>query len=308
MDDAHLHERRIKPAPNRPLRAWCAPRMGFVLAALGLWALLPPAVYAADSACRCAPQPLAEYFERAQVVLAAEVVSVEDVQVGADAPPQRIARVRTLRSFKNAAGLGDVRIELGSTCGSPALEPGERYWIFGTQRPAEFDVWIGACDGSRTTSEGFADVEADEVAEALQALAKDVRCKGPAAAEIARKIRLEKVRAGGDAIDGLRSPNGAYAFTIENPSGVARPPRVAILTADHERDRRLRLSLHGVADPVRAEWINEKLIYVRVSWSRTLRTDIVLDVEAGAVLVADSALVDPDSGRLSWLESDCTEP
>jgi hypothetical protein len=85
------------------------------------------------------------------------------------------------------------------------------------------------------------------------------------------------------------SPNGAYAFEVENPTSVQRPPRVATVTVEVERDYRLTLRLHGVAEPVQAEWVNEKLVFVRAAWSPSVFVDVILDVEAEELIYAEAA-------------------
>jgi hypothetical protein len=57
---------------------------------------------------------------------------------------------------------------------------------------------------------------------------------------------------------------------------------------DVERDYRLALRLHGVAEPVQPEWTNEKLIFLRVAWSSTSFTDLILDVEAEKLIYSEA--------------------
>lgn len=260
------------------------------------------------AACRCEPRPLAAYFNRAQVVAQVEVLSVEAVPATGRRGTHRRARIRVLHDHKNAAGAGDLLTELTPEQCGLALEIGRRYWIFATQHPGNTDLEVGACDGSREIDRGFEDVEAPHVAPRLSQLAAETACPSPTASEIAGKIRLDAVPRERNPHSATLSPNGAYQFWLDNPTAVQRPPRIAAITIDNEREQHLRLSLHGVAEPVHAAWVNEKLVYVRAAWSPTLRTDVIVDVEAETILVADTAAVDPVTGETTWLDADCSAP
>ena len=202
-------------------------------------------------ACRCAPQTLAEYFQRAGVVMQVRVEQVEIMGNGVgdgDGHAHRRAQFTRLQDYKNAAGVDSLRTALdGAACGL-ALQPGARYWIFGTLAPGSTQVRTGSCDGSRPIDQGFTDVAADAVHEVLLEQRRALDCPSPAPAEIAARLQLTAVPRAETAITtGERSPNGAYAFWIENPSPVQRPPRIAKLLIDREREEQLELRLHGIA-------------------------------------------------------------
>ncbi|MDP1544285.1 MAG: hypothetical protein Q8L99_14160 [Polycyclovorans sp.] len=260
-------------------------------------------------ACRCAPQTLAEYFQRAGVVMQVRVEQVEIMGNGVgdgDGHAHRRAQFTRLQDYKNAAGVDSLRTALdGAACGL-ALQPGARYWIFGTLAPGSTQVRTGSCDGSRPIDQGFTDVAADAVHEVLLEQRRALDCPSPAPAEIAARLQLTAVPRAETAITtGERSPNGAYAFWIENPSPVQRPPRIAKLLIDREREEQLELRLHGIAAAASAQWVNEKLVLVRVPWSRHLRSDVLVDVERAAILSVDSARLD-ETGRVrDWLDADC---
>ena len=87
--------------------------------------------------------------------------------------------------------------------------------------------------------------------------------------------------------EGDRSPNGAYRVWTRNPSIRDTPPRTATVIVDVERDQTLWIELHDVASPVVPTWINEKLLFVRAWWSRLIGIDVLIDVEAGALVYAE---------------------
>ncbi len=255
-------------------------------------------------ACRCVPQSLAEYFERADVVMQVRIDHVEIVEDG-DGRTHRRARFTRLHDYRNGAGVDSLRTAVdGAACGLD-LKQGARYWIFGTLAPGSTQVRSGWCDGSRPAEQDFTDVAADAVHAALLERRHALDCPSPAPAEIAARLQLATVPRADAAITGPRSPNGAYAFTLENPSQVQRPPRIAKLLIDHERDQLLELRLHGVTAAASALWVNEKLLLVRVPWSPHLRSEVLVDVERAAILSVYSAALD-DVGRVQrWLDADC---
>ena len=221
-------------------------------------------------ACRCAPQTLAEYFQRAGVVMQVRVEQVEIMGNGVgdgDGHAHRRAQFTRLQDYKNAAGVDSLRTALdGAACGL-ALQPGARYWIFGTLAPGSTQVRTGSCDGSRPIDQGFTDVAADAVHEVLLEQRRALDCPSPAPAQ--------------------------------------RPPRIAKLLIDREREEQIELRLHGVAAAASAQWVNEKLVLVRVPWSRHLRSEVLIDVERAAILSVDSARLD-ETGRVQhWLDADC---
>lgn len=255
-------------------------------------------------ACRCAPQALTDYFERAEVVIQVRIDRIEIV-VDGDGRAYRRARFTRLHDYKNGAGVDSLRTAVdGATCGLD-LQPGAHYWIFGTLAPGSTQVRSGSCDGSRAVDQDFTDIAADAVHAALLEQRRALDCLSPAPAEIAARPQLATVSRANAAITGQRSTNGAYAFTLENPSHVQRPPRIAKLLIERERKQLLELRLHGVAAAASARWVNEKLVLVRVPWSRQLRSDVLLDVERAAILSVDSAELD-DSGQVQrWLDKAC---
>jgi hypothetical protein len=271
-----------------------------------VWFALVLAVIALPTpaaACRCVPLPLTDYAARADLVAQVRVQSVEIADDG-----RRRAAVQVLDDVRNAAGLRTVTTAAdGAQCGVD-LQRGARYWIFGRLAPGTTDAVIGLCDGSRAVAQDFTDTPAAQVAGVLLAWASEGSCPGPAPAEIAARIILEGSADAPSGGGGTLSPNGAYRFVLDRSTPVQRHPRIARLRVDRERDAPLQLSLQDVAGEVAAQWVNEKLVLVQVHWSRTLRSDLLVDVEAARLLAVDSAELD-DRGRvLRWLDRNCALP
>lgn len=115
--------------------------------------------------------------------------------------------------------------------------------------------------------------------------------------ELAARVHLTQAPAGaaptGEAVP---APNGAYRLWVRNPDTTQPGPWGAGLIVDVERERHHLLLLEDIAQPITPRWINEKLIFLRVAWGRTVFSDLILDVEAGR-LVYHEQLHD---GRIAW--------
>jgi hypothetical protein len=83
---------------------------------------------------------------------------------------------------------------------------------------------------------------------------------------------------------GVASPNGAYrAWTTEEP------PDLGVVIVDVERAHALRLEAAGALQAPGAQWISEKLLFVRVPWGRVQFGDLVIDVESGRTIYEEAA-------------------
>lgn len=241
-------------------------------------------------ACRCAPLTLAEFAERAEVVMKVEVLAVDVVPADAAGPAHRRATIRVHGNYKNAVGIAAVSTALETAQCGLDLRPGTPYWIFGQLRPAKADaeaeVWTHRCDGSRPVTEDFHDTPWNDVHTRLEGLAAKLDCPSPTSAEIARDVRLVTIDRLPIPDAAVRSPNNAYRYWLSTPPSASRAAHLAALIVDTGGTQHLHLSLHGARTPLTAAWINEKLIHLRVSWSGLLRTNLVLDVEQGRIVVA----------------------
>ncbi len=84
--------------------------------------------------------------------------------------------------------------------------------------------------------------------------------------------------------DKVLSPNGAYWLALEKPDTLKPGPWQTTLCLFTERDSLQTLTFVDHVYDVRADWINEHLVSVRVWWGRILGTDLVLDVETRAFI------------------------
>lgn len=71
---------------------------------------------------------------------------------------------------------------------------------------------------------------------------------------------------------------------MRNPDTATPGPWGAGIIVDNEQEMRRILLLEEVAGPIAPAWINEKLILLRVAWSRIVFSDLIVDVEAGAIV------------------------
>jgi len=284
-------------------------------------ALVAAALLAATTtadACRCAPRPLAAYAADADVVLLARVTEVR-VADGPDA--HRAVTLAPLEpAFKGDPSAVAFRTHLSSaTCGiDPPL--GAAYLVFASYDPARPGVaWFHSCDGSRPFDPragaaggptDFVDTPGPDVLPALRSLEPGTAAAPPPAApaeptphtnpacwggprvfhagppppDLHGRVAVARApREPGDEA-GERAPNGAYAFTVRPETAGTTAIRVFA-----ERDDVIVLSLRKPAHPPAPRWITEKLLYVRAAWGRVVFTDLILDVERGALAYEEVA-------------------
>ena len=252
--------------------------------------------------CRCLPQSLAESFATADVVAEVEVIALS----AGDVEDLRTVEVQTLRDFKNARGLQAVQTKADPVECGMTLQEGKHYWIFGRLSPGSTMPAISVCDGSRSTAEGYIDVPAAHIRSRLKQLSAAAACTLPSPLEINARLRLETVAR--DELEGdinVISPNGAYRFLVRQVLPPARPPHVARLFIDNERETLLVLSLQGIYSPMRVEWVNEKLLFLQADWNKALRSELLLDVEAGQLLAVETTRLDARGQSDGWLDSRC---
>ena len=100
----------------------------------------------------------------------------------------------------------------------------------------------------------------------------------PADAALDQRLQLSTEASTADLAEGSLSPNGGYRYVWQQLGEDWQ------LLVDTEQHRRLRLQLTEPAYPPTSRWINEKLIFVRSHWGRQLGSDLIVDVERGAVI------------------------
>jgi hypothetical protein len=85
------------------------------------------------------------------------------------------------------------------------------------------------------------------------------------------------------------SPNGAYRFRQIDPDFSGPPPWNTRFVIEAERPEAVVLELrnHGNGAAY-ANWMNEKLVLVRVWWGRVIGADIIVDAESGEIVWKES--------------------
>ncbi|MEN3974702.1 hypothetical protein [Emcibacter sp. SYSU 3D8] len=112
---------------------------------------------------------------------------------------------------------------------------------------------------------------------------------GAPSGDLAARVRLKVGEVAPASGAPTLSPNGAYRFWAHQPDTARPGPWNAVLVADTERPGRVSLFLRDVAQPIAPRWINEKLIFLRVAWGRTVFSDLLLDVEQAKVIYHEEA-------------------
>ena len=100
------------------------------------------------------------------------------------------------------------------------------------------------------------------------------------------KIELERVPFVNSVSEPKLSPNRAYCLYLVKPDRTKPSPWITDVLIGTERVYLWRLRVRDCIS-TKANWINEKLIYVEVWWGQALGTYLVLDVEAEAVIQAE---------------------
>lgn len=85
------------------------------------------------------------------------------------------------------------------------------------------------------------------------------------------------------------SPNGAYKAWVELPNSPVGNVADQILYIYSEQGRVTRFYIEQAQMPLTPQWINEKLVFVRVVWGRTVFTDMMIDAENGEILYQEEA-------------------
>jgi hypothetical protein len=86
------------------------------------------------------------------------------------------------------------------------------------------------------------------------------------------------------------SPNSAYRFWVRNPDTSQPGPWGAGIVVDAEQPRHTLLLFNKVSSTISPEWLNEKLVFVRVPWGRTRFTDLIFDVEKKQIIYQEQAI------------------
>jgi hypothetical protein len=124
---------------------------------------------------------------------------------------------------------------------------------------------------------------------------KDVRVfHRPFDEQWSERVKVRKVATQDTHSEKVYSPNKAYWYSVTVGPQVAGPHtgQVHDVNIDifNERDYlvRLELPLTYMNFERRMQWINEKLLYVRVWWGRALGVDMVFDVETEQIVYMEN--------------------
>jgi len=85
------------------------------------------------------------------------------------------------------------------------------------------------------------------------------------------------------------SPNGAYKAWVEIPNTPIGIIADLVLYIYSEQGRVTRFYIEQARMPLTPIWVNEKLVFVRVVWGRSVFTDMMIDAESGDILYQEEA-------------------
>jgi len=114
---------------------------------------------------------------------------------------------------------------------------------------------------------------------------------------IADRISITKSEFPAAFLTPVHSPNKAYYFMTVRPDFTREGPWSTAVYIYVEKDQLTRIDLldHSSLAPG-IEWLNEKLLSIRVWWGRIMGTDLIIDVETGTI-VSKEMVVD---GRILY--------
>lgn len=266
--------------------------------------------------CRCPQLSLEQYFERAEIVVVGEVRTIRHRSATA-ALPERVEVTIQPRfhpgPFKGSLSGVTLATPANSASCGVAVEVGALYLLFATRGELADSslAWFESCSGSRQYPGGpdvyfspFPDQPNHRVVPRLFELmdstlvhrppgpipefhtsptcwsAPRIYHQGTPPREFRERIRVTREPAALTERGGEWSPNNGYR--VWHPSMAADQLGSApYVLVDDESERPLRIAVDGAVAPLRAAWINEKLLFLRIIWGRVQFTDLVFDVELG---------------------------
>ena len=99
------------------------------------------------------------------------------------------------------------------------------------------------------------------------------------------RFRLQRERPVPQLVSQNYSANGGYWFSVREPRR-AGEPRISEITIYSERDYVLTLTVKD-AKSLKANWVNDKVIYAEIWWGRALGTYALIDVETESIIQAE---------------------
>ena len=104
------------------------------------------------------------------------------------------------------------------------------------------------------------------------------------------------------------SPNKSYWYSLTEPDFTKARTHNLQINIYNERDYLVRLEIldiYGNFKP-HSEWINEKLLYVRLWWGRVLGVDFIFDVEKEQIIYKEN-INDGNVPFLQWQQAKSVE-
>lgn len=272
-----------------------------------------------SSRCRCAQLGIDRYFASAEVVFIGRAIEVREVAADDIGPDRLEVRFTPLHSatgtFKGSfRGLRLMTPISSAACGVP-VDRGADYVIFASRQDSSSGVaWFDTCSGSRPFVDRgdarlFIGHHHRDVVPALVRLAASrpapqwresfhtspecwreprIYHQGTLPIPIWAQTTLSKVPVAFPDVEGVVSPNRAYrawALPLE-PGGNSD---TAIVLIDVERPTLLRIEVVTAMQAPVPIWISEKLLFLRIAHGRVQFTDLLIDVEQGALVYQESA-------------------
>jgi len=287
-------------------------------------AVRPIAKSMAGPACRCPQIAIERYYENADIVLVGRADRLTPVEATDAAAHLEVEFTPLFRAgpFKGSIEGLVLATPVGTASCGVEVQPGESYIIFATIADPDEPrrAWFDSCSGSRLYAGGpraneiepFVGLPTNRIVPRLFELSdstlapqqppgsafhtspacwSEVRIvhQGSPPDVLRDSIRIHWIPDAAPDTGGTASPNGAYrAWTDYRPEGEGRGAGGFVLV-HVERPRRLRIAAAGSRAAPGTEWINEKLLFIRMVWGRVQFTDLIVDVERGAVLYEEAA-------------------
>jgi hypothetical protein len=275
---------------------------------------------ATGTMCRCPELTLDRYFERADIVVVGTARIVRRVSATGERPERlevTVAPAFRPGPFKGSLTGVTLATPVGSASCGVEIVVGRVYVIFASRGdPADSSLaWFDTCSGSRVYGGGpdvyvspFPELPnnrviarlfelADSPAAPAQGVAQEFHTspacwgepriyhQGTPPREFRERIRISRESRPFVAPGGEYSPNRGYRIW-QFPSAPA--DQAPYLLIDNETPYPVRVTAVG-AISLSARWVSEKLLFVRVSWSRVQFTDLLIDAESGRPIYEESA-------------------
>ena len=101
-----------------------------------------------------------------------------------------------------------------------------------------------------------------------------------------KRLKLQCVQPVPQLVSKRYSGNGAYWLHVREDARVGVGPWISEITIYNERDYALRLNFNR-AKGIKANWVNNKLIYAEVWWGHALGSYALIDVETESIIQAE---------------------